>query len=821
MAQYNLNEIAQIVDGQLKGNGEININHLVTDSRNLISPDNSLFFAIKGERHDGHQFISDLFHYKGMKNFVVENIDEKISFKNEANFIIVPNTLDAIQKLATWHRNNFSGKVIGITGSNGKTVVKEWLYQLLHFDNKIVRSPKSYNSQIGVPLSVWNLEPSANLAIFEAGISRIDEMVKLQPIIRPDIGIFTNIGEPHQENFLSVNRKIREKLILFREVKTLIYCLDHELLAEEIDDWINPGQEKLNWSFKHDATLRITELQKTSNTSQLFGIYNGNSLQITIPFIDSASIENAIHCWLLMLFLGYSNEKIASRMLVISQVEMRLELKNGINKCILINDSYNSDFHSLEIALDFMNQQKQHIKKTLILSDILQSGKPEPELYFEVAKLLENKKVDRLLGIGSFLYANAGVFNCEKQFYLSTEEFLKQISSIDFNNETILLKGSRSFEFEKIATILEQKTHRTVLEINLTAMVHNLNYFRSKLKPTTKIMAMVKAFSYGSGSFEIANMLQFQKIDYLAVAFADEGVSLRQAGISLPIVVMNPEDESFRQMIEFNLEPEIYSINQLHNFLNILQTLQIDVYPIHIKLDTGMHRLGFEENDLPQLCKLLSQNKQVIVHSVFSHLAAADEIQHDDFTVQQIQLFSKMSQQICDLYKHKIYRHILNSAGIERFSDYQFDMVRLGIGLYGVNPFNQQKLRNVSSLKTSISQIKTVKLGETVGYGRKGKVVKPIKIATIPIGYADGLNRKFSNGIGFARLNGKNAPIIGTICMDMCMLDISEIDANEGDEVEIFGDYITITEISEKIGTIPYEILTSISPRVKRIYIQE
>lgn len=821
MPNYTLQKISQIVGGSYTGEANTEITHLITDSRNLVSSVGAIFFAIRGQRHDGHNFIRDLYNKKGIRSFIIEEAPSDFNDLVDANFIHVKDSLVALQQIATFHRGLFKYPVIGITGSNGKTIVKEWLFHLMHHNKIIVRSPKSFNSQIGAPLSVWNMVPNADLAIFEAGISQHKEMAKLQPIINPDIGIFTNIGEAHQENFLSIQRKIREKLILFRDSKTIIFCLDHEAIAEEIEDWVNQDQQLLTWSARKEATLQVKEIQKSKTITTINALYQNETATIEIPFIDDASIENAIHCWLLMLHFKYSNDQIRAGMRQLMPVAMRLELKKGINNCTIINDSYNSDFYSLSIAIDFLNQQQQHEKKTLILSDILQSGKLDHDLYKLVSKLIANKKISKLVGIGTAIYANAHLFQCEKEFYLSTDDFINHFQPSVFQNEAVLLKGARSFEFERISVLLEQKAHRTIMEINLSAMVHNLNYFRSKLNPGTKIMVMVKAFSYGNGSFEIANILEYQKVDYLAVAFADEGITLRQAGIGLPIVVMNPEEASFRSMIEYQLEPEIYSFDQLKKYSALLNQLQISQYPVHIKLDTGMHRLGFMESQINDLCKELKTNQTLKVSSIFSHLVASDEPSHDLFTDLQVERFVRMSDTIIKQSQGPVYRHILNSMGIERFSKYQFEMVRLGIGLYGINPFNQDQLRNVSSLYTTISQIKDVLPGETVGYNRNGKVEKLKKIAVIPIGYADGYSRKLGNYNGYVWIKGNRAPIIGNICMDMCMIDITDLNINESDTVEIFGSHITLNILAELLGTIPYEVLTGIGSRVKRIYIQE
>ena len=814
---YSLKQIADITGGKLIGDGTVTINQLITDSRQPVAASGSLFFAIKGPRNDGHQYIKDLIAKRNVVNFIVEN---EIHSEQKINQIIVDNSVNALQKLAAYHRSIFKCPVIGITGSNGKTIVKEWLYQLLQSKYSIVRSPKSYNSQTGVPLSVWNLNEKTELAIFEAGISEQGEMSKLQAIIKPEIGIFTNIGEAHQENFYSIQRKIREKLNLFRDTKVLLYCLDHEAIAEEIEDWVNDNQQLVCWSAKQKADLQIIRQISQNNGTTLIGIYKGVEITINIPFTDSASIENAINCWLLVLHLGIDKSVYQSEFAALSPVALRLEQKKGINGCSIINDSYNSDLYSLGIALDFLSHQQQ-LQKTLILSDILQSGRLDSDLYQHVADLIEIKQVQRLIGIGTSISSQASLFKVEKEFYTSTEEFISHFQPSRFQNEAILLKGARNFEFERISSFLEEKAHRTTLEINMTAMVHNLNYFKSKLRPGTKLIAMVKAFSYGSGSYEVANMLEYQKVDYLAVAFADEGVALRQSGISMPIIVMNPEASAFRLMIDFRLEPEIYSFKELRQFADMLKAYRIDNYPVHLKVDTGMHRLGFMPEEIDSLCEEIKKNKVLKVESVFSHLAGADEEQHDDYTIEQIELFQKICSKIQASVGYPLMRHILNSSGIDRFSEYQFEMVRLGIGLYGVIPSNQEQLQWVSTLKTSILQIKEIETGKTIGYGRKGKALRKTKIAVIPIGYADGYSRMLSNSVGRVFVNGLYAPVIGNICMDMCMIDITGIKANEGDEVEIFGKNVTILELADKMHTIPYEVLTSIAPRVKRVYVQE
>jgi len=825
---YSINEIVKIVKGEMLASPypDMSIKHLLIDSRKLISPDQSIFFAIVTKRNDGHKYIEELYE-KGVRNFIVSETPENTGFFPDANFILVKNTLAALQILAAFHRKKFNIPVIGITGSNGKTIVKEWLFQLLCDDKKIVRSPKSFNSQLGVPLSVWQMEPEHELAIFEAGISETDEMDKLQAIIQPNIGIFTNIGQAHAENFFHINQKVAEKLKLFTKVKTLVYCADHLDIKERLVQTENLKNIKtFTWSYKALADLIIKKVTRQNHHTTIEGIYLDQKLQISIPFTDDASVENAVHCWSVMLLFEYSNEIIASRMANLSSVALRLELKEGINNCSIINDSYNSDINSLSIAIDFLNQQKQHRKKTIILSDILQSGRNEDELYGEVASLLSDKKIDKLIGIGKAIGRQKDKFNIEKIFYATTADFVKDFPFSDFHDETILLKGARIFRFEKIGKALQQKAHETVLEINLNSLVHNLNYYRSLLKSDTRVMAMVKAFSYGSGSYEIANVLQYHQVDYLSVAYTDEGVELRKAGITMPVMVMNPEEQSFDVMLKYDLEAEIYSFRILGLYEEALSRNFKDTDKkgyVHIKLDTGMHRLGFEKNTLNELAERLKNNPNLIVRSVFSHLAASEDPEQDDFTRQQIDEFTQMSDIIQTQLDYPVYRHILNSAGISRFRNAQFDMVRLGIGLYGVacNDTEQLLLENVSTLKTVISQIKQIGVGESIGYGRKWIAKNDMLIATIPIGYADGLNRILGNGRGKLFLNGHYAEIVGNICMDMCMIDITDIPANEGDDVIVFGPEMPISKFAAAMETIPYEVLTGVSRRVKRVYYQE
>ncbi len=822
---YTIDEIAEIVSGKLFINAlsENKITDLLTDSRNINHAAGSLFFAIKGERQDGSRFIEDLYNL-GVRNFIITDYSPNLQ-SLKANFIVVEDSLASLQILTAAHRKRFSIPVIGITGSNGKTIVKEWIYQLLRVDKNIVRSPKSYNSQIGVPLSVWRMNDDHQLAIFEAGISLPDEMHKLEEIIHPTYGIFTNIGSAHDENFESEEQKIKEKLQLFRGIDVLVYCKDYPSLQKEIEvfAFTSPKIKLFAWSRRSRADLQVGRITRNGDETEIQAVYENNFINIRIPFTDDASIENAILCWVLLLAMGYSHETIRERMLFLSPVAMRLEMKTGINNCSVINDSYNSDIGSLRIALDFLNQQKQHSKRTVILSDILQSGKNEENLYNEVAGLLQAKGVDLLIGIGPAISRQQNVFSLSKKFFLSTEDFLRDFSPAEFHDETILLKGARLFGFEKISKVLQQKAHETVLEINLNALVHNLNYYRSRLKPETKIMAMVKATSYGSGSFEIANVLQYHNVDYLAVAYTDEGIELRKAGITLPIMIMNPEIMSFELMLRHKLEPEIYNFRLLNQLQDVLKKHEGDPIKIHIKLDTGMHRLGFGEEDINELVVRLNNNRHISVQSIFSHLSSSDESEHDGFTNIQIQRFKEMSTKISQNFMYPIMRHLLNSSGIFRFNEAQFEMVRIGIGLYGFSStaYEQHHLQHVATLKTAISQIRNVSANETISYNRKGKLKRDAVIATVAIGYADGINRRLGNGKGKMLVNGKLAPIVGNVCMDMCMLDITDVKAQEGDEVIVFGSDYPVTIMSEAIGTIPYEVLVNVSQRVKRVYFQE
>ena len=822
---YSLKQISEIVGGQLIGDtNKQQVCDLLIDSRHLMDPRQALFFALTSARNDGHKYIGELYD-KGVRAFVVSRQPENDC--PEAAFIVVPDTLKALQTLASCHRQQFSFPVIGITGSNGKTIVKEWLYQMLSPDYNIVRSPKSYNSQVGVPLSVWQMNDNNEMAIFEAGISEPDEMMSLQDIIRPTIGVFTNIGQAHEENFINPVQKAGEKLNLFTKAEQLVYCMDYSEIQQVIIRSNLAEKVKLfTWSRKfEEADLYVKQVTKSEKSATMECVYQGECLTFAIPFADKASVENALHCVAVCLLLKMDPATIAERLKGLTTIAMRLEIKAGINNCTIINDYYNSDINSLAIALDVMKHHQQHNHRAVILSDILQSGRNEIDLYTEIGQMLKNKGVDLLIGIGEAVSRQANKFEMEAHFYKNVPDFLAHFPFSKFNNQTILLKGARAFEFEQIGMELQEKAHETVLEINFNHLVNNLNHFRSKIKPETKLMVMVKAFGYGSGNLEVSNVLQFHNVDYLTVAFADEGVELRRAGINLPIMVMSPEVNSYDNIIKYHLEPEVFSFRNLEFIEKAMQNQALpEAHPlnVHIKLDTGMHRLGFSNSELPELIRRIQANPMLNVKSVFSHLATADNPAEDEFTRSQIHNFEEGSQMIVEAFPQAL-RHILNTAGISRFPQFQFDMVRLGIGLYGVPTCEVDKdvLQPVVSLKTTINQIKYIPKGDSIGYNRHGRAERDMRIGIVPIGYADGLSRLLGNGNGVFYVHGNPVKVIGDICMDMCMLDLTDVAASEGDTVVIFDAEHDIADIAKACQTIPYEIMTRVSQRVKRVYYQE
>jgi alanine racemase len=800
--------------------------HLLTDSRTLSEADGTLFFAIPTKRNSGCRYIDGLYQ-RGVRNFIVP-ADYAADYR-DANLWRVNDVLLALQRIAASHRSQFSIPVVGVTGSNGKTIVKDWLVQLLSTEHRIVSSPKSYNSQIGVPLSVWQMSHEFDMAIFEAGISEAGEMARLQHIIEPSIGIFTNVGQAHDENFLTRKQKVAEKLQLFTHCDVLIYSLDHKEIhsvLSEIESF--HSLNRFTWGTSADSDVHLLSTDIADHFSTLNISYKESTFAVTIPFVDRASQENVMHCVTLMLYLGYAPEVIAARCASLTSVEMRLEMNEAVNNCLLINDSYSLDINSLSIALDYLQYEQQHFRKTLIISDFMQTGIPDNELYSQVAQLVAQRGISRLIAIGPALCHNRNCFSdIETLFFDSTDNFLQDYDFNTFQNETILLKGARIFGFEKIAKLLQRKSHETIMEVNLGAMIHNLNFYRSRIRPETKLMAMVKAASYGAGKVEVANTLQFNHVDYFTVAYTDEGVDLRRNGIHVPIMVMNPEEASFDDIIKYRLEPDIYSFRILDLFATRVRLFGGRM-AIHVEFDTGMHRLGFSEADIPLLAERLNQCADCLeVKSIFSHLACADDPSMDDFTHGQINRFRSWSDRLDSLIERpagvKILHHILNSSGIARFPEAQMDMVRLGIGLYGVapEPDVQAQLQQVSRLVTRISQLKDIAEGESVGYNRRWIASRPSRIAIIPIGYADGFNRHLGYEQGHVIISGHEVPIIGSICMDMCFVDVTGVECAEGDPVVLFGEADLLQRNAAAAGTIPYEMLTSVSPRVKRVYFQE
>ena len=818
--KYSIEKVTTLIGARRIGETDAQIGWLLTDSRSLCFPEETLFFALRSARNDGHRYIADLYR-RGVRNFVVEakGYDD---FLPGANFLIVPSPLAALQRLAERHRDEFDVPIIGITGSNGKTMVKEWLYQLLLPSQKIVRSPRSYNSQIGVPLSVWLLNEQTEVGIFEAGISQPGEMFALRDIIQPTIGVFTSLGTAHQENFRSMEEKCMEKLELMHDTEAMVYCSDNDTVSRCIRRMQYKG-EKIAWSqCDEQAALFVKSTTSLPHSTRITYIWKDEENCFEIPFIDEASVEDVITCAAVALYMGLTPAQLADRMPRLEPVAMRLEVKEGQRGCVLINDSYNSDVNSLDIALDFMNR-REAAKKTLILSDIFQTGTSPEALYAQVSDLAVKRGIDKFIGIGSELAAQADKIQiADKLFFADVPHFLSSEAFATLRDELILLKGSRSFGFDQITEQLEQKVHETILEVNLNSVVENLNYYRSFLKSETKMVCMIKADAYGAGAVEIAKTLQDQRVDYLAVAVADEGVTLRKAGITANIMIMNPEMTAFKTMSDYELEPEVYSFRLMEALIKAARKEGITGWPVHIKFDTGMHRLGFDPvEDIDELIDHLVHQQAIIPRSVFSHFVGSDSDGFDDFSARQFALFEEGSRKLQSAFPHHILRHMDNSAGIEHFPERQMDMCRLGIGLYGVDPRDNRILHTVSTLKTTILQLRHVPKGETVGYSRKGKIERNSVIAAIPIGYADGLNRHLGNRHGYCLVNGQKAEYVGNICMDVAMIDVTDIPCKEGDQVEIFGEHLPVTQLSDELDTIPYEVLTGVSNRVKRVYFQD
>ncbi len=844
---YSIEKVATLVGAHRYGHFDMEIEWLLTDSRSLAFPETTLFFAIRTRTGDGHRYIDDLYR-RGVRNFVVsavpwttganagESLQHAVAAMDSveaeaklaarypgANFLKVVSPLKALQRLAERHREEHEVPVIGITGSNGKTTVKEWIYQLASPSHFITRSPRSYNSQVGVPLSVWLLNERTEVGMFEAGISQPGEMQSLRAIIQPTVGVMTNIGEAHQENFASLEEKCLEKLSLFDDAETLVYDADNELVCQCLEASRFHGR-RFGWSRRDSkAPLFVKSIGRTEGHSLIRYRYGEHEDEAGIPFTDEASVENAIHAIAVALLLGIPRDVIARQTARLQPVAMRLEVKQGVRGITLINDAYNSDLTGLDIALDFQRRRRRdEHRAVVILSDLLQTGITDDALYRRVNDMLQSRGVDVLIGIGPALAEAHSLFSgMEKHFYATTDEFLKSSLLQSLHDDVVLLKGARDFRFDTIAEVLELKVHETVLEVNLGALAENVRFYRSFMKPGTRLTCMVKAGAYGSGSIEVARTLQDLGVDYLAVANADEGAELRKAGITMGIIIMNPEMSALHTLFKYRLEPEVYSFRLLDALVNAARHEGITEFPVHIKLDTGMCRLGFNpEHDMPALIERLKRQQALRPRSVFSHFVGSDDERFDDFSQKQFERFDKASTMLQEAMPYRILRHICNSAGIERFPQRQLDMCRLGLGLYGIDPFGNRRLSCVTTLRTTILQIRNVPAGTSVGYSRRTVVERPSRIAAIPIGYADGLDRHLGNGGGYALVNGKKAPYVGNICMDVCMLDVTDIECHEGDSVEIFGEHLPVNVIAEQLGTIPYEVFTSVSERVKRVYFQ-
>ena len=831
---YSIEKIATLIGARRYGTKEANVAFLLTDSRSLSFPEETLFFALRSERNDGHRYIADLYR-RGVRNFVVETcyldspkkLETVIGQMPEANVLVVPSPLAALQRLAERHRDEFDIPVMGITGSNGKTMVKEWLYQLLMPSMSVTRSPRSYNSQIGVPLSVWRLTEDTKVGIFEAGISQPYEMQRLADIIQPTIGIFTTLGQAHQENFHSIEAKCMEKFLLFKNSEVLIYPADNDVVFRVLKQSGFKG-ETLGWSLTDErAPMYVKEIKTEGDAAHVSYIYKGTEGAYTLPFISEAAVENSIVCATAALYMGLTPDTLAERMETLETVAMRLEVKEGRNGCTLINDSYNSDLASLDIALDFMHRRPdcKGRRRTLVLSDIQQTGLSMKELRSQLCDMIVRRGIDRFIAIGpemQQMMAETDALQFAVETFASTDDFLASDTFHGIANEVVLIKGARAFRFDRITEQLVEKVHETTLEVNLTAVVENLNWYRSQMRRGTKLVCMIKADGYGAGAVEIAKTLQDHQVDYLAVAVADEGVALRKAGITANIMIMNPEMSAFKTMFDYDLEPEVYSFRLLDALRHAARQEGITGWPVHIKLDTGMHRLGFHPvDDMPALVDYLKNQTALIPRSVFSHFVGSDGDEFDDFSAMQYDLYLKGADALQAAFQHHILRHICNSAGIEHFPERQMDMCRLGLGLYGINPRNNEVIHNVSTLRTTILQLRNVPAGDSIGYSRRTVLTRDSVIAAIPIGYADGLNRHLGNRHAYCLVNGQKAEYVGNICMDVCMIDVTGIDCREGDTVEIFGDNLPVTVLSDILDTIPYEVLTGISNRVKRVYFEE
>lgn len=829
--QYSAQQIASLLRTTTPVNPDTAIDVLLTDSRSLTYPERTLFFALTTPSGDGHRYVAELYR-RGVRNFVVRRRpDTADACYADANFFVVPDVKEALQRLARAHRDKFPGlPVIGITGSRGKTTLKEWLNHLLGSSMHTVRSPRSYNSQIGVPLSLWEISPEAELGIFEAGISEYGEMDTLRQMISPTLGIITNVGIEHADGFSSRSDKCDEKLRLFAECPLLIHSADDPLLAQRAAAAI-PAERRLTVSRigAREADIKIhTAIDRNSGVTHVRFASPRFDMDgdIDIPFTSEAAIDNASLSIATLMALGINPEDLSSRFSTMPHIDTRLNVVEGVNDCTLITDHYASDYQSLLSALDFMSRRRTPgTRATVILPDMEASAPGDnAAIYENAARLLARHSIDRVIGIGADISSHAHMFDmAEKQFYPTFADFTSKVTPSDFDHDLILIKGGDNIDVDKITDILEARQHETVLEVDLDAMIHNFNLFRARLLPHTGIVAMVKASGYGAGSYELARTLQNQGAAYLAVAVADEGMDLRKSGITMPIMVLNPKVTNYHTLFTHMLEPEVYSFDILHEIISEGRRYGVKGFPIHIKLDTGMHRLGFLGEDIDRLIDELKSQDVVTPRSTFSHLAAADCPDMDDYNRMQFELFDSWSSRLKTAFPDML-RHILNSTGITRFPEYQYDMVRLGICLYGIPTLDdgsQSDLQPVSSLRTVIISIKEWPAGTTIGYSRKGVLTRDSRIATIPIGYADGLRRALGCGKSSVWINGALCPIVGNICMDICMIDVTDVQCSVGDRVEIFGPNINVATIADTLGTIPYEVLTSVSTRVKRVYFRE
>ena len=827
---YSITEISNVLevkDGHIIDEDSI-VSYLLTDSRSLTVPEETIFFALRTEAGDGHNYIPDLYE-KGVRNFVVSSDYFPLPDCQGANYLNVASPLDALQALATYHRRRFRElPVIGITGSRGKTTVKEWLYQLLKDDYRIVRSPRSYNSQIGVPLSLWDIDNNTDLAIIEAGISRVGEMDNLQAMIRPTIGIITNLGSEHNDGFESMQEKASEKAKILFNCDCIVYCADDPLVTHTIAPLLETDIAlSMSWSCNHSpAPLQVDRIDRSERSTTIYYAHDGDPSSITIPFAADRDLDNAITCLAVLLHLGLSHEVIAQRMAALTPVGTRLNVIEGVNNCTVIVDSYTSDYNSLTPALNFMTRRAGNRKCTAILSDLSNESYSGDELYIRVSELLKTKRVGHLIGIGKEMCRYSHYFDWMPQarFYNDTQEFINDFAKGDFEEETVLIKGDPTFGFSQIIDLLEAKQHITVMEVDLNALVHNFKFFKSLIMPETKTIGMVKASGYGAGSYEIAKTLQDCGCDYLAVAVQDEGVELRKASITMPIIVLNPNGVNYKAMFQYRLEPELYNLDMARDLIKEGKRYGIQGFPIHVKIDSGMHRLGFTRQQIPELISLLKGQDVVKPASVFTHLSVADDPAQDDYTQMQFDYFDECGDMLQREFDHHIMRHALNTSGIVRFPERQYDMVRIGIGLYGIRTLfdgSEDTLMPVSALRSIIISIKDWPAGTTIGYGRQGVLQRDSRIASVTIGYADGFDRHFGNGRVSMWVGGKLCPTVGTVCMDAVMIDVTDVPCKVGDTVEIFGEHVPVEQLSEARGTIPYEILTSVSPRVKRVYYRE